>query len=100
MIDGSAGLAAALCSKDERRRLSEDIHTGARMRRPIPARRRPKAFGTGSGWSIASLSAAEREIARIEVGRRKLIELLMNGIAPPLRVHTEPVKSAPATLST
>ena len=30
----------------------------------------------------ASLSAAEREIERIEVRRKKLIEMVMNGVAP------------------
>jgi hypothetical protein len=30
----------------------------------------------------ASLSAAEREIERIEIRRKKLIEMVMNGVAP------------------
>jgi hypothetical protein len=30
----------------------------------------------------AGLSAAEREIERIEVRRKKLIEIVMNGVAP------------------
>ena len=30
----------------------------------------------------ASLSAAEREIERIEVRRKKLIEMVMDGVAP------------------
>jgi site-specific DNA recombinase len=34
------------------------------------------------GRKRASLSAAEREMERIEIRRKKLIEMVMNGVAP------------------
>lgn len=37
----------------------------------------------------ASFSAAERETERIEVRRKKLIEMVMNGVAPPSEVRDE-----------